>query len=334
MNKLVRTLAVASAVAIAGAGAACAQTGEAGDADENWPSGETMTLLVGYSAGGTTDVMARSLAKQLEEKLDVSIQVVNEDGAGGQREYTRLATAKPDGLTFGTLNYPTIITTIVDKSKGATYTLEDFQPLANHVNDPRITIIHPDDDRFNDAESLAEFAKEHPRQLRGATSGLGGGGHFSMLKLEEATGSDFSPVHFNSGQAEAKAAFLGGHVDVYFASIGDALEIVKSGQGKAVGVMDSERSPLLPDVPTFTEQGIDIEEAGMRGYALPAGVSEDKVDKLAAALEEIITSQEHQAELAKISLQADFMGPEDYTAWLDEQKPDVEKLNNVAKSDA
>lgn len=333
MNKLVRTLAVAAAVAVVGAGTACAQKGQAAG-DENWPSGETMTLLVGYSAGGTTDTMARSLAKQLEEKLDVSIQVINEDGAGGQREYTRLSTAKPDGLTFGTLNYPTIITTVVDKSKGASYTLDDFQPLANHVNDPRITIIHPDDKRFDDAKSLAEYAKDKPRELRGATSGLAGGGHFSMLKLEEATGADFAPVHFNSGQAEAKAAFLGKHVDVYFASIGDALEIVKSGQGKAVGVMDSERSPLLPDVPTYAEEGIDIEEAGMRGYALPAGVPEEKVKKLADALEEIITSSEHEEELAKISLQPDFMGPEDYTKWLDEQTSTVEKLNDVAKSDS
>lgn len=333
MNKLVRTVAVASALALAAGGTACARTGQPAGGDD-WPAGETMTLLVGYSAGGTTDTMARRLATTLEEKLDVTIQVINEDGAGGQKEYTMLANAKPDGLTFGTTNYPTIITTIIDESKGATYTLDSFQPLANHVNDPRITIIHPDDSRFTDAASLAEYAKAHPREIRGATSGLGGGGHFSMLKLEEATGADFAPVHFNTGQAEAKAAFLGGHVDVYFASIGDALEIVESGQGEAVGVMARERSTLLPDVKTFAEQGIDIEEAGMRGYALPAGVPQDKVDTLAGALEDIITSPEHEEELAKISLQPGFMGPQDYAAWLAEQESEVKKMNDLAKNDS
>lgn len=330
MKKALGTIAVGMAVALTGT--ACAQQGASGGADENWPAGETMTLIVGYGAGGTTDAMARSLAKQLEKKLDFSVQVVNKEGAGGQRAYTELANSKPDGLTMGTLNYPTIITTIVDETKGATYTLEDFQPLANHVNDPRVTIVHPDS-RFKTAEDLTSYAKKNPLKLKGATSGLGGGGHFSMIKLEEATGADFAPVHFNNGQADAKAAFLGNHVDVYFASIGDGLEVIQSGKGKPVGVMDDKRSKLLPDAPTFAEQGIDIEEAGMRGYALPAGVPQEKVDVLATALEEIITSPAHQKELKKLSLQSDFMGPKDYVAWLQEQKPEVKRINELAKSD-
>jgi tripartite-type tricarboxylate transporter receptor subunit TctC len=323
----------AAGLAMTLAATGCAQRSEGNSgADDNWPAGETMKLIVGYSAGGTTDVMARSLAASVEKKLDVQIQVINEDGAGGQKAYTTVANAKPDGLTFGTLNYPTIISTIVDKSKGATYTLDDFQPLANHVNDPRIVIVHPDS-AFRTAADLAAHAKSHPRELKGATSGLSGGGHFSMIKLEEATGADFAPVHFNTGQAEAKAAFLGRHVQVYFASIGDGLEIVKSGKGRAVGVMDAERSKLVPDVPTFVEQGINIEEAGMRGYALPAGVPEEKVDKLATALEEIITSAEHEAELAKLSLVADFKGPDEYTKWLNDQMPVVERINEKSKND-
>lgn len=330
MKKSLRNITVGMALALTAT--ACAQQGGGAGTEADWPAGETLKLIVGYGAGGTTDAMARSLAGSLEKKLDVQVQVVNEAGAGGQRAYTSIANAEPDGLTFGTLNYPTIITTIVDKSKGATYTLDDFQPLANHVNDPRITIVHPDS-RFTDANSLATYAKEHPLELRGATSGLSGGGHFSMIKLEEAAGADFAPVHFNNGQADAKAAFLGGHVDVYFASIGDGLEIIKSGQGRAVGVMDDKRSALLPDVPTLAEQGIDIEEAGMRGYALPAGVPQDRVDVLATAMKEIITSPQHQEELKKLSLQADFMGPQDYTTWLKEQMPEVKRINELSKSD-
>lgn len=312
---------------------ACAQRSDGGaGGDANWPAGKTMKLIVGYAAGGTTDAMARSLATSLEKKLDVQIQVINEDGAGGQKAYTTTANAKPDGLTFGTLNYPTILSTILDKSKGATYKLDDFQPLANHVNDPRIVIVQPDSG-YKTAADLVNYAKANPRKLKGATSGLSGGGHFSMIKLEEATGADFAPVHFNTGQADAKAAFLGHHVEVYFASIGDGLDIVKSGKGHAVGVMDAQRSKLLPDVPTFAEQGINIEEAGMRGYALPAGVPKDKVDKLAKALEEVITSPEHQAELQKLSLQSAFMGPDDYTKWLKDQMPIVERLNEKSKND-
>lgn len=313
------------------AGAGCARTG--GEAtSENWPAGETMTLIVGYSAGGTTDVMARTLAKELEQDLDVQIQVVNQDGAGGQQAYTDIANAEPDGLTFGTLNYPTILSTISDESKGATYTLDDFQPLANHVNDPRVTIVSPDS-QFKTAQDLADYAKENPGELRGATSGLAGGGHFSMLKLEEATGADFSPVHFDTGQADAKAAFLGGHVDVYFASVGDGLEIIESGEGHPVGVMDEERSDLLPDVPTFAEQGIDIQEAGLRGYALPAGVPEDRVKLLSEAFEKIITSAEHEKTLNDLALVPFYMGPEEYAAWLEEQMPTVERINEVAKND-
>lgn len=332
MKRVWSTIAVGMALVLTGA--ACAQqgAGSSSGTPENWPSGETMTLIVGYGAGGTTDTMARQLAKELEKKLDFSVQVVNKEGAGGQRGYTELANSKPDGLTMGTLNYPTIITTVVDKSKGATYTLDDFQPLANHVQDPRVTIVHPDS-QFKTAKDLVNYAKKNPLKLKGATSGLGGGGHFSMLKLEEATGADFAPVHFNEGQADAKAAFLGKHVDVYFASIGDGLEVLQSGKGRAVGVASAERSSLLPDVPTYAEQGIDIEEAGMRGYAFPAGVPQEKVDIIAKALEEIITSPAHQEKLKDLSLTADFKGPQEYTKWLNDQKSTVKRINQLAKSD-
>ena len=334
MQKLHR-LAAAAAGLLALSLSACAQqggAGAAGDTSDTWPAGETITMLVGYAAGGTTDTMARSLAGSLEEELDVRVQVENKDGAGGQIAYTELANSEPDGLTIGTLNYPTILTTVLDEEKGATYTLDDFQPLANHVNDPRITIVHPDSP-LQTAQDLVEHAKANPGELRGATSGLSGGGHFSLIKLEQATGADFTPVHFNTGQADAKAAFLGRHVDVYFASVGDGLEVVQSGSGRALGIMDDERSQLLPDVPTYVEQGLDVHEAGMRGYAVPAGVPEERVEKLAAAFEEIITSEEHQKELANISLQADFMGPQDYTAWLKAQETEVAEVNQISKTD-
>jgi tripartite-type tricarboxylate transporter receptor subunit TctC len=97
--------------------------------------------------------------------------------------------------------------------------------------------------------------------------------------------------------------------------------------------MDDQRSPLLPDIPTYQEQGIDVQEAGMRGYALPAGVPQERVDKLAQALEKIITSPEHEQALADLSLQPDFMGPQDYTEWLKAQEPDVTKVNDISKSD-
>ena len=333
MSNSMRVAAVALVSAFAAS--ACAQTGPASGenaTDEDWPAGETMTLIVGYEAGGTTDTMARALAKKLEEELDAQIQVVNQDGAGGQRAYTELANAEPDGLTFGTVNYPTILSTIVDKSKGATFTLDDFQLVANHVNDPRVTIVHPDS-QFKTAEDLVTYAKENPRELTGATSGLSGGGHFSMLKLEEATGADFAPVHFNDGQADASAAFLGDHVDVYFASIGDGLEIIRSGEGRPVGVAAQKRNSLLPDVPTYKEQGIDIEEAGMRGYALPAGVPKERLDILSDAMRKIITSEVHQTELRKLSLQSEYMGPAAYKDWLMEQMPTVEHFTQLSKTD-
>lgn len=331
MTKVVRLSAILATVLLTATG--CAQKGSVAETkQDNWPAGQTMSLLVGYGAGGTTDAMARALATELEKKLDVQIQVINVAGAGGQVEYTRLSQAKPDGLTFGTLNYPTIITTIIDKSKGAKYTLDNFQPLANHVNDPRVTIVQPDSN-FKTAADLVKYAKANPLKLTGATSGLGGGGHFSMLKLEEATGANFTPVHFNKGQAAAKAAFLGHHVDVYFASIGDGLEVIKSGKGRAIGVAAAKRSTLLPEVPTFIEQGINVEEAGMRGYAYPAGVSKERVQILADALKAIITSPEDQEKLKKLSLQAEFMGPVDYTAWLKAQMPIVERVNELVKRD-
>jgi tripartite-type tricarboxylate transporter receptor subunit TctC len=140
-------------------------------------------------------------------------------------------------------------------------------------------------------------------------------------------------VHFASGQPAAKADFLGGHVDVYISSVGDALEIIASGDGRAVGVAAARRSELLPNVPTFAEQGIAVEELGMRGYAVPAGVPSERVRILADALQEIITSTDHQETLRRLSLGTEYMDPDAYTAWFRAQIPTVERINELSKSD-
>lgn len=287
----------------------------------NWPE-RPITMIVAYSAGGGTDVLARTFAPYLEECLGTSIVVDNRPGAGGQVGFTALAKAKPNGYTIGFINTPPVLT--VPISRNAAYSLDDLAPIANLVDDPGAFNVHVSSD-FESLEDLVAYAKENPGAVTVGTSGVGGDDHLAMLLFERAAGVDLTHVPFD-GAAPNRAALLGRHIAVGGFNISEAAQFAESDRLRTVGQMADERWELAPDVPTFKEQGFDITMGSQRGLAAPAGVPQDILDRIAGCVEETVNDPDFRAEAEKTFLPLRYMPPQEYSEFLRRQSDDFAQL--------
>jgi tripartite-type tricarboxylate transporter receptor subunit TctC len=270
MLTIFKKAAIAGALTLA-AGAAIAQ---------DYPE-KPIEVIVGYSAGGGTDVMARTTMPFVEKYLGegASIVVKNMPGASGQIGITEVAGADADGYTLGTFNLPGMMARTLDRE--AAYDRDSFTYLANVVNDPNV-IVSAKGSGIHTMEDLIAAAKENPLAITVGMSSLGGDDHFLLIKLQKMTETEFTIVPFK-GSAPARTAVMGGHVAVGIFNVSEVAKF--QGELNVLGVAQPERSEFAPDVPTFREQGFDLINGSMRGVVAPAGLPEDVANKLRDAFE-------------------------------------------------
>jgi tripartite-type tricarboxylate transporter receptor subunit TctC len=283
-----------------------------------------VTLIVPYGAGGGTDITARLLAKDLEPLLGKPVTVENRAGGGGWVGWGALAAAKPDGYTIGYLNVPSMYAGYLDKQYKRKETLESFTPLINHVIDYNIWAVKADSP-FKTVKDVIDAAKKTPNQITVTGFGAGGDDHIATLAIEAETGTKFVVVHHRS-TAEGKTQVLGGHVQVLGANISEVAQEVRAGTIRILGVMSAERSPFLPDAPTFKQQGYNQVWSVTRGIAAPANLAKDAEAKLTAALEKTLLSKDHQQKAEKLSLEPKVIKGADYRKFLKDNEVATKKL--------
>lgn len=262
----------------------------AGAAIAEYPE-KPIEVIVGYSAGGGTDVMARTAAPFIEKYLGegASIVVKNMPGASGQIGVTEAATSDADGYTLGTFNLPGMMARTIDRE--ADYDRDSFTYLANVVNDPNV-IVTSKNSGLDTLDKLIAEATENPGAITVGMSSLGGDDHFALIKLQNATDTEFTIVPFK-GSAPARTALLGGHVAMGILNISEVAEFQE--ELNVLGVATTERSPFAPDLPTFQEQGLDLVNGSMRGFIAPAGLPEDVETKLLNAFTQLESDEEFLA---------------------------------------
>lgn len=242
----------------------------AGAAWAEYPE-KPIEVIVGYSAGGGTDVMARTAAPFIEKYLGngASVVVKNMPGASGQIGVTEAAHADADGYTLGTFNLPGMMARTIDRE--AEYDTESFTYLANVVNDPNV-IVTGMGSGLDTIDKLIKEAQANPGAITVGMSSLGGDDHFALIKLQELTGAEFTIVPFK-GSAPARTALMGGHVAMGILNISEVAEFQE--ELNLLGIATEERSEFAPELPTFKEQGVDLVNGSMRGFIAPAGLPED-----------------------------------------------------------
>ncbi|MBP1852768.1 Bug family tripartite tricarboxylate transporter substrate binding protein [Rhizobium halophytocola] len=269
MLKLIKkTTAIATAALMA--------TGTAIAAD--YPN-KPIEVIVGFDAGGGTDVMARTVAPFIEKYLGngASVVIKNVPGASGQIGVTQTAHSAPDGYTLGTFNLPGMMARTIDRKSD--YDVDSFTYLANVVNDPNV-IVTSKASGLDTLDKLIEEAKANPGAVTVGMSSLGGDDHFALIKLQNLIGAEFTIVPFK-GSAPARTALMGGHVAMGILNISEVAEF--QDQLNILGVALDKRSEFAPDLPTFKEQGLDLVNGSLRGFVAPAGLPDDARAKLEAA---------------------------------------------------
>ena len=322
-TRIAAALAAASLIALTGCGA---NAGAATTAANDFPKkGKSVEIVVAFAPGGAVDTAARLVQPILEKELGTNVEVVNKPGAGGQIGYTQLTSAKADGYTIGATGSPSVVVSPLDPARGAKYTRDSFQPLGRQVIDPAVIAVQPDSP-YQTLKELLDAAKANPKSMTASTTGLQTGEHFAMAQIQETTGAEFAPVHFSEGASQATTAFLGKHVDILVANVSDVNDLTKQGKARVLGVMTSERSPSLPDVPTFKESGYEVEAGTVRGYSAPAGLPDAVAKKLEAALQKAIEDPSVVQKMNDLGLQTSYLSGEAYKQFWAGQEEDFKKV--------
>lgn len=239
-------------------------------ADSHFPE-KPVSVMVAYSPGGATDFQARivTMVAQNEEYLGQPIVIINRAGAGGRKGWNAFASsARNDGYELAAYNVPHFIAqSIVFDTK---YNIDNLEPIGNWGADPAVLIV-PKDSPFNSVDDLVKHAKENPGKVSINGAGLYVGHHIAFLQIQKATGAELTYVP-EKGGAPAMKNVIAGQVSAGVNNLSDAYR--NRDNIKILAIADLERDKdFLPDVPTFKEQGYDVDDSSVnfRGIMAPKG---------------------------------------------------------------
>ena len=292
----------------------------------------TVELMVAFPPGGSTDVGARIVAAIAEKHLGQPMIVVNKGGAGGQVGWTDLARRKPDGYFIGYLNLPATNTVILDPERKAIFDADAFVPIINQVLDPGVVWVRADSP-YKSLKDLVDAARKAPNTIRTATTGILSDDHLAILMLEEAApGAAFRIVHLDGNATQVKE-IMGGNIDVAFDNVGGIAPRVRSGEVRALVVLDTERSKFMPAVPTSKELGYPtVISNSTRGIAGPKGMPAPVVAKLADVLKKAMEDPDHIAKLEASGLGVKIMVGPEYERYYRETHEKAKKYVEWAKT--
>ncbi|ACM32518.1 tripartite tricarboxylate transporter substrate binding protein [[Acidovorax] ebreus] len=282
---LLGALAAAAALALPGAWA------------QTWPS-RSVSIIVPFPAGGTTDVLARALGQELSKTLGQPVVVENKPGAGATLGADYVAKAKADGYTLlmGAVHH-TIATSVYRKLG---YDFEkDFAPITTVALVPNVLVVNPQVPAKTVQELLAQ-AKAQPGKLTYGSNGTGTGQHLIGAQFEGMGGVQLLHVPYK-GSGPLTTDLLGGQISMSFDTVTPVLPHIKAGKLRALAVTTAKRSVALPDVPTLEEAGLPGFDMGTWfGMLAPAGTPKDIVARLNADMVKIIQSPEFRKKMDDI----------------------------------
>lgn len=239
-------------------------------------------IVVGFSAGGTTDVVARIMAKELTQELGESFVVENKPGAGSNIATDYVKRADPDGYTLLFVAVTSAINQTLYRNVSFDLT-KDFAPVALGAKVPNILVLNPKVPA-NSVQELIDYAKAHPDELAFASSGSGTSIHMAGELFKLRTGIDVLHVPYK-GSSPAVTDLIGGQVQFMFDNMPASWPHVKAGKLKALAVTTAKRSPSAPDLPTMQELGFeDFDVSSWFGLIAPAGTPPEVIEKLNAVM--------------------------------------------------
>ena len=278
-----------------------------------WPD-KPITLVVPFSPGGSSDMIARTLVPKLTEKFGTTFIVENRAGAGGTLGAAFAKRAAPDGYTiFVSSLGPFVIAPHLTKNAGYD-ALKDFDYITVAVQAPNVLAVPANSPHKSFADVLA-FHKANPAKMTFASAGNGTSDHLTAELFWQTTGTTGVHVPYKGG-APAMADLLGGQVDATFMNINTGIPNIKAGKLRALAITSAKRSPLLPDVPSMEELGIaGVTVYSWQAVAVPKGLPVDIKSKLHQAIVAALNDPVIKPKLLDLGFEIVANTPEQFTAF-------------------
>lgn len=265
-------------------------------AAESYPT-KPVHIVVAFSAGGTTDILARSIGQHLSERLKQPFIVDNKPGGGGNIGTEFVVRSPPDGYT---LIVDSVGPIAVNPTlyKGLSYDpLTDLVPIVQIANVPNVLVVHPSLGVKSVGEFIA-YAKAHPGTLNYGSTGVGTSSHLSGFMLAKRAELDVTHVPYKG--ADALNDLLSGRVQFMFATIPSVIQHIETGKLLALAVTSATRSRSLPNVPTVIESGFPNFEAGSWfGFFAPKGTPYSVIAQLNAAVNDVLAISAIQEQMIR-----------------------------------
>ncbi|MDM0079834.1 tripartite tricarboxylate transporter substrate binding protein [Variovorax sp. J31P179] len=289
--------------------------------------GQPIKVLIGVPAGGTQDVLTRAIAHEVRDSLGPLI-IDNRSGAAGRIAAEAVKNAAPDGRTL-LLGTASMMAMFPSAYRSLSYDpIKDFIPIVNAARFELALVVSKD----VPASTLAEFitwARAQGDKLSFGSYGAGTPSHFLGEMLNRSAGLKMVHVPYR-GSTPARQDVMGGQIPVYFDTVGGALQMQPGGRVKVLATSGEKRSPLMPDLPTFTEAGLkDVVATAWFAYYAPLKTPQPIVDKLRAEFTRAVNSREVRQQLLQNGMYPVGDGPE---ALLKTMREDTARWGGIMKA--
>jgi tripartite-type tricarboxylate transporter receptor subunit TctC len=282
--------------------------------------------IVGYPAGGTTDIVARIIGQWLSERLGQQFIVENKPGAGNNIATAEVVRAAPDGYTALLVNPANAINATLYQRLSFNF-MKDIAPVAGLMRVPNVMEVNPSVPANTVAEFIA-YAKANPGKINWASSGNGTSVHLSGELFKIMTGVEFTHVPYR-GSAPALTDMISGTVQVMFDNMPSSLPHIQAGKLRALGVTTARRSDALPNVPTVADTVPGYEASAFFGMGVPAGTPPEIIDKLNKEINAALADPRIKARLAELGGMLIPGSPQDFGKVVAEE---TEKWAKVIKT--
>jgi tripartite-type tricarboxylate transporter receptor subunit TctC len=286
-------------------------------------------LIVPYTAGGSSDFVARTVAQRMSEGLGQTVAVDNRPGVAGIPGTEIVARSAPDGYTIGLIGMTTHAANPALYKKLPYDAMKDFAPIGNAIVSPLVLSVPPSLPADNVQELIA-YAKANPGKLNFGSAGVGNTLHLAGELFKSRAGIDIVHVPYK-GAAAAVLDLIAGRIQIMIDVVQTPLAHIQSGKLKALGTTGTQRVALLPNVPTIAEQGLPgFQFTTWIGLAAPAGTPAAIVDRLHAELGKALAMPEVKEAFAKQGMEvAPSASPEAYGRHM---RSEQERIGNLIRT--
>lgn len=287
---------------------------------QDFPQRAPLEITVLFPAGTSADVTARMLADGMAKQLNQRVLVVNRPGAGGAIGYKHLASQKPDGYAL-VWNSNSISTTY--HSGQLPFDYHEFDAVARVLVESPVVAVRADA-KWTNLRQLIDDAKAKPKAISVGHSGIGSHTHLCLAALFHAAGAEVNEVPF--GAAQVVPSLIGGHVDALVQLPAALSGPVKQGQVRLIAALIPARDPALADVPTASEQGVEVSLEAWRGIAVPKGTPRAVIGQLEGAIRKTVESPEFVKGAENLGVRPAFMPANEFGALIAAEDQTIARL--------